>query len=94
MFLLAAEVLSKLVTDDMLQRGTIYPPIRDIRKVSFEIAVRIAAEAYRIGIATEVEPKDIRDLIRRTQYDHLHNENYCDSLFNNLEQEFGGVDEQ
>ena len=88
MFLLAANVLSSLVTDKMLDRGTVYPPIREIRNVSFEIATRIAAEAYRLGIATQIEPKDLKDLIRRTQYDHLHNFTYSDSAFDNLEKEF------
>merc|ERR1712045_171630 len=59
MFLLAANVLSGLVSDEMLERGTVYPPIRQIRDVSFEIAVRVAAEAFRLGIATQIEPKDL-----------------------------------
>ena len=88
MFLLAANVLSGLVSDKMLERGTVYPPLREIRNVSFEIATRIAAEAYRLGIATQIEPKDLKDLIRRNQYDHLHNFTYSDSAFDNLEKEF------
>ena len=88
MFLLAANVLSNLVTDEMLKRGTIFPPIRQIRNVSFEIATRIAAEAYRLGIATQIEPKDLKELIRRTQYDHLTSASYCDTAFNDLENEF------
>ena len=51
-------------------------------------ATRIAAEAYRLGIATQIEPKDLKDLIRRSQYDHLHNFTYSDSAFDNLEKEF------
>eukprot|EP00486_Rosalina_sp_Unknown_P003140 CAMPEP_0201573420 /NCGR_PEP_ID=MMETSP0190_2-20130828/17277_1 /ASSEMBLY_ACC=CAM_ASM_000263 /TAXON_ID=37353 /ORGANISM="Rosalina sp." /LENGTH=752 /DNA_ID=CAMNT_0048000395 /DNA_START=176 /DNA_END=2434 /DNA_ORIENTATION=- len=88
MFLLAANVLSTMVTDKMLARGTVFPPVREIRNVSFEIATRIAAEAYRLRIATQIEPKDLKDLIRRTQYDHLHNFTYSDSAFDNLEKEF------
>merc|ERR1719245_127337 len=93
MFLLAANVLSSLVTDKMLSRGTVYPPIREIRNVSFEIATRIASEAYRLGIASQIQPKDMRELIKRTQYDHLTNSNYCDTAFNNLEKEFMTNDE-
>ena len=88
MFLLAANVLSGMVTEDMLERGTIFPPIGEIRNVSFEIATRIAAEAYRLGIATQIEPKDLKDLIRRNQYDHLHNFHYSDSAFDDLERQF------
>mmetsp|Transcript_36037 Transcript_36037/g.59161 ORF Transcript_36037/g.59161 Transcript_36037/m.59161 type:complete len:173 (+) Transcript_36037:2-520(+) len=93
MFLLSAEVLSGLVTDDMLSKGTVYPPIREIRNVSFEIAVRVAAECYRIGIASEVEPKDIRALIQRTQYHHKHHQPYSDAAFDNLEEHFMSNDE-
>jgi len=89
MFLLSAKVLSELVSDEMLAKGTVYPPLGQIRSVSFEIAVRVAAECYRTGIATEVEPKDIRELIKRVQYDHLHNDSYCDSAFAHLESQFG-----
>ena len=88
-FLLAAQVLSELVSDEMLARGTVYPPLSEIRDVSFKIAVRVAGECYRLGIATEVEPTDLEALIRRTQYDHLRNDDYYDSAFDNLEADYG-----
>merc|ERR1712113_556927 len=92
MFLLSANVLSGLVSDDMLARGTVFPPLSEIRNVSFQIALRVAAECYRLGIATEVEPVDLEALIRRTQYDHLTNNDYYDSAFDNLEEQFMGGD--
>lgn len=92
MFLLAAQVLSGLVSDEMLARGTVYPALSEIRDVSFKIAVRIAAECYRLGIATEVEPTDLEALIRRTQYNHLTNDDYYDTAFDNLEADYGEED--
>jgi len=94
MFMLAAQTLSSLVTDEMLAKGTVYPPIHHIRAVSFEIAARIAAECYRLGIASEIEPIDIRGLIRRKQYNHSNSTFYSDTVFNNLEQEFMHKPEQ
>jgi len=88
LFLLAAETLSKLVSDEMLLQGTVFPPLSEIRNVSFQIALRIAAECYRLGIATEVEPTDLETLIRQTQYDHLTNDDYYDAAFDGLEEQF------
>jgi len=85
LFLLSAQVLSTLVSDEMLSKGTVFPPLSEIRSVSFEIAKRVAAECYRLGLATEVEPTDIAALIRKTQYDHLTNQDYYDTAFDDLE---------
>jgi len=89
MFLLAAQVLSDLVSDEMLAKGTVFPPLSEIRNVSFEIAVRVASECYKLGIASEVEPKDMKELIKSVQYDHLHNASYCDDAYAHLESQFG-----
>jgi len=91
MFLMAAQVLSDLVSDEMLAKGTVFPPLSEIRSVSFEIAVRVASECYKLGIASEVEPKDIKELIKSVQYDHLHNASYCDNAFAHLESQFGDM---
>jgi len=88
MFLLSAQVLSNMVSDDMLRKGTVFPPLSEIRNVSFQIAKRIASECYRLGLATEVEPTDIESLIRRTQYDHLTNVDYYDQAMDGLEDQY------
>jgi len=88
MFYIAAQTLASLVTDKHLDQGTIYPPVDEIREVSFEIAVAVAAEAYKLGLAREVEPKSIRSLIRTVQMDHSHHAQYADPVYANLEKEF------
>ena len=90
MFMIAAQTLSKLVSDEMLAQGTVFPPLSDIRKVSFEIAKAVAKEAFEQGFARQVEPKDIGDLIRDSQFDHTYNRYYHSSVFDDLERDFGG----
>lgn len=46
-FLIAAETVSDLVTEEDLNKGTLYPPLADIQKCSLCIATRIMEYAYR-----------------------------------------------
>lgn len=62
MLYVAAETLAKFVTEEDLQRGQVFPPLRDIRNVSHSIAVATIEEALRDDIATKVNPKDRDDL--------------------------------
>ena len=60
MFLLAAQTLAAAVTDERFASGGIYPPVDDLRRVTRAIAVAVAREAIRSGLAlvppeTEVE---------------------------------------
>lgn len=69
-FLIAATVLSDLVTDKDLDSGNLYPPLRDIQKCSTKIAVKILDYAYRSSIATvHPEPKDYEEFIKAQLYD-------------------------
>lgn len=49
MFLIAAEVVAKHVSDDDLARGSLYPPLSSVRDVSFEIAIEVSKYAYGKG---------------------------------------------
>ena len=64
MFHRAALTLAEAVPDDMLSRGSIFPSLEDLKAVSLEIAVSVAREAYRLGIATVPEPADLEQAIR------------------------------
>lgn len=69
-FLIAAEALSDLVTEEDLQKGTLYPPLADIQKCSLCIATKIMKYAYECSLATvHPEPKDYAEFIQAQLYD-------------------------
>lgn len=53
MFLVAAEELSRSVSEERLQRGALYPALSDLRAVSRRIAVAVGREARRQGVAPD-----------------------------------------
>lgn len=48
-FLQAANTLAEIVTNEDLERGTLYPPLNDIQKCSIKIAVQLMDYAYSNG---------------------------------------------
>ena len=68
MFLAAARTLASLVTDEELAEGRIYPNLQRIREVSLAIAVAVAHESFRSGLAQEPEPDDIEAAIRKRMF--------------------------
>jgi len=87
-FTIAAKTLAGLVTDDMMKVKSLYPPLEDIRKVSFEIAVAIGKAAFAQGLATEIEPKDMSALIKSVVYDHTTYPVYSNESFSALSNEY------
>ncbi|XVF74511.1 hypothetical protein PTKIN_Ptkin13bG0116100 [Pterospermum kingtungense] len=60
MLLAASEALAAQVTQENFDRGLIYPPFKNIRKISAHIAANVAAKAYELGLATrQPQPKDL-----------------------------------
>ncbi|XP_035548972.1 NADP-dependent malic enzyme-like isoform X4 [Juglans regia] len=60
MLLAASEALAAQVTQENFDRGLIYPPFSNIRKISAHIAADVAAMAYRLGLASHLpQPKDL-----------------------------------
>ncbi|XP_072375904.1 NADP-dependent malic enzyme-like [Diabrotica undecimpunctata] len=69
-FLVAAEALANLVTEDNLENGRIYPPLESIVACSLRIATRLLEYAYEEGNATVLpEPKDKEAFIKAQMYD-------------------------
>lgn len=68
MFIAAAEEVAEQVTAEDFERGLIYPRIRDIMKVSVNVAVKVAGEIFASGLAGVEEPEDIRDFIISKMY--------------------------
>jgi len=69
MFYIAANTLAHLVTEESLARGTIFPPLEQIREVSHAIATAVAQDAYDTGLATAPKPKDLSAYVRSLQYE-------------------------
>ncbi|KAK4432981.1 NADP-dependent malic enzyme [Sesamum alatum] len=60
MLLAASEALAGQVTDENCDKGMIYPPLSNIRKISAHIAANVAAKAYELGLATRLpRPADL-----------------------------------
>ena len=49
LFLGTAEALAKQATQENFDKGMIYPPFSNIRKISAHIAANVAAKAYELG---------------------------------------------
>lgn len=69
MFLESARVLAELVSEKDLATGTAYPPLSTIRQVSLVIAVAVAEQAYKEGLAQEKRPDDLEQTIASLMYD-------------------------
>jgi len=72
MFFAAAKTLAGLVGEDDLAAGRLFPPLTKIRSVSAEIAAAVAEVAYRRGLSTQGEPRDLAAAIRALQYQPVY----------------------
>jgi malate dehydrogenase (oxaloacetate-decarboxylating)(NADP+) len=68
LFLTAARTLAALVRRDDLERGALYPPLRQIRRISLAIAVSVAEKAYARGVARQKRPRNIRRRVEALMY--------------------------
>lgn len=68
-FLVAARALADAVGDADLRRGSLYPPLADIRAVSLGIATAVAQHAWDMGLTDATRPADIRAFIGAAMYD-------------------------
>ncbi|MGR9116069.1 MAG: NAD-dependent malic enzyme [Gammaproteobacteria bacterium] len=72
MFLTAARVLADGLRDEELNKGTLYPPLSEIRKVSLKIAVAVAEKAYEQNLAQEERPQDLAQSIEAMMFDPVY----------------------
>ena len=68
MFLIAAETLAGQVTQESLDRGSIFPPLRVIRDVSASIAVAVSRVALSSKLTSLPLPQDLAAHIRSLMY--------------------------
>lgn len=75
LFTVAADTLANCVSEDFLDRGLLYPSLRQLREISRRIAVAVAAEAVRMGDAPAAEPAELerrtRELVWEPAYPRL-----------------------
>jgi malate dehydrogenase (oxaloacetate-decarboxylating)(NADP+) len=67
-FLEAARTLARMVRQKDLDEGALYPPLRDIRKISLAIAVSVASKAYAMNLARRKRPGNVRRTIQALMY--------------------------
>ncbi|TQD73731.1 hypothetical protein C1H46_040729 [Malus baccata] len=69
MLLAASEALASMVTQEDFDKGLIYPPFTNIRKISAHIAAKVAAKSYELGLATRLpEPRDLERYAESCMY--------------------------
>lgn len=68
--LLAAEALAEIVSQDDLNHGSLYPPLKDIKNCSVKIAKKVFEHAFKCDKATvHPQPLDTEAFIRAQMYD-------------------------
>ena len=68
-FLAAARTLAGLVTTRDLEAGSLYPPLKDIRRISLAIAVNVAETAYQMKLARARRPRNLKNTIAQFMYE-------------------------
>jgi malate dehydrogenase (oxaloacetate-decarboxylating)(NADP+) len=68
MFLAAAQSLADAVSHEEFEKGLLFPPFRQIRTVSLQIAVSVARVACEQGLAEQAPPDDWYDHIGGLMY--------------------------
>jgi malate dehydrogenase (oxaloacetate-decarboxylating) len=69
MFTAASKALSAFVTPDQAERGYLLPEMRDIRRVSFEVALAVAREARDAGLGRLLDDEKLARAIKKAQWD-------------------------
>ena len=73
MLLAASEALAAQVTQENFDKGLIYPPFSNIRKISAHIAAKVAAKAYELGLASRLpQPKDLVSYAESCMYSPVY----------------------
>jgi malate dehydrogenase (oxaloacetate-decarboxylating)(NADP+) len=74
MLLTASEAVAEQITEEEFSEGLIYPPIKNIRNVSVNAAVKVAEEIFRGGLARVKKPKNIRKFVKNKMYEPVYKE--------------------
>ena len=74
LFLVAAEILSSMVTDENISSGQIYPSLSSIQEVSKNIALAVARQAEKDGLMSSKLPNDLDQHIDKYIYRPVYKE--------------------
>ena len=69
MFMAAARTLADQVTPADLAQGSLFPPLKNVRDVSAQIAAAVVGVAFREGLARVPEPSDPLEFVTSQMYD-------------------------
>ena len=69
LFLVASRTLAKLVSDQNIQNGALYPRLTEIRNISLNIATAVAEKVYELGISKSDKPANLKQVIADYMYD-------------------------
>ena len=69
MFMAAARTLARLVSEEDIEQGSLYPALPRIREVSAQIAAAVADVAYKRGLAAGQPPNDLLEYVQAQMYD-------------------------
>lgn len=69
MFLTASRELAKLVSEEDLAQGSLYPALAEVRAVSCKIGAKVAAYAYDHGLAQNRRPRNLEEAVANFMYD-------------------------
>ncbi|MFH0879349.1 MAG: oxaloacetate-decarboxylating malate dehydrogenase, partial [Lentisphaerota bacterium] len=69
MFHAASSVISDLASAEQRAAGLLLPPLNDIRRISFEVALAVAKQAREEGIGMAVSDEQISDLIKQAMWE-------------------------
>ncbi|XP_010925546.1 NADP-dependent malic enzyme isoform X2 [Elaeis guineensis] len=73
MLLAASEALAQQVTQEHFDRGLIYPPFTNIRKISAKISANVASKAYELGLASRLpRPENLMKYAESCMYTPLY----------------------
>jgi malate dehydrogenase (oxaloacetate-decarboxylating)(NADP+) len=64
----AARALSSLVTQELFDRGLIYPAMNRIRESAILVATAVAEYFFESGLATVQRPDDVGAYVREMSY--------------------------
>ena len=69
LFLVASRTLAKLVSDQNIKNGALYPRLTEIRNISLNIATAVAEKVYELGITQNDKPENLKQVISDYMYD-------------------------